>query len=60
MKFTMGFPTDTPDKYAEKMLHEALIRNGLIPPGTEKNYTIERVETDAHKENGEFCLVVRN
>lgn len=57
MKHTYGFHTSTDKNMAITEARAKFAADNGLPSNFE--HTVEVIETDAHKENNEFCVVVR-
>lgn len=55
-KATYGFPTGTDKEDAKASAVARAMQDGIIGP---KGYKLEVLETDAHKANNEFVVVIR-
>jgi cellobiose-specific phosphotransferase system component IIA len=56
-KHTYGFSAERDRKECEELAVSMAKADGFLQEG--QDYQTELLETDAHKENNEFCIVVR-
>lgn len=56
-KHTYGFPAGTPRDQALASAREQATADGYLQPG--QDHSIDVVETDAHRDNGEYVVVIR-